>query len=55
MFELDDSVRGGDGEGSNDTVNTEYRCCSPRPSRLKLPHNNPVFVAEREWGAMPVG
>ncbi len=36
-------------------MNTEYRCCSPRPSRLKLPHNNPVFVAEREWGAMPVG
>ena len=41
--------------GSNDTVNTEYRCCSPRPSRLKLPHNNPVFVAEREWELCPWG
>ena len=24
-------------------------------SRLKLPGYNPIFVAERDWGAMPVG
>ena len=23
--------------------------------RDELSHNNPIFVAERDWGAMPVG
>ena len=23
------------------------------PGRFELPDNNPVFVAERDWGAMP--
>ena len=26
-----------------------------RWGRLIFSHNNPFFVAEREWGAMPVG
>ena len=26
-----------------------------RRGRDELSHNNPIFVAERDWGAMPVG